>query len=140
MKEQEVVTLMKSSQSATQWDENCTKVKRACNGYPRFWHAAIISSGVADEVAKKFGGSTDIKATGCSRRPINNMHGRPTMMPYLASGEQVIGVYDQGLGEKDMPCKTLGDMQSLYDSYYQGMALTLEWFIESRSEIKIPSH
>lgn len=46
MTETEVVQLMKSSTNATEWDNNCDKVKKACNGYPPFWYAAIISSGL----------------------------------------------------------------------------------------------
>jgi hypothetical protein len=46
MNEQEVVTLMKSSKSEVEWNANCDKVKKACNGYPPFWYAAVVESGL----------------------------------------------------------------------------------------------
>ena len=61
MTEQEVVELMKSSNSADEWNANCDKVKKACAGYPSFWWPAIMQSGVATETAKKLDGSMDIK-------------------------------------------------------------------------------
>jgi hypothetical protein len=112
-------------------------VKKACGGYPSFWHSAIVASGLANRVAKSFGSSADLKVSGLSRKPIQGLYGRPTLMPYLAKDEMVIGVYDQGLGKKDALCNSLEDMQRLYDSYASGMALTLEWFIESRSELTV---
>lgn len=63
MNQQEVVALMKSSQSEAEWNANCDKVKRACGGYPDFWQSAIIQSGIAREIATKFGGSVDIRIT-----------------------------------------------------------------------------
>ena len=59
----EVVALMKSSRSESEWNANCNKVKKACGGYPDFWHSAIVLSGVAAETAKKFGGSAEITIT-----------------------------------------------------------------------------
>lgn len=47
MDEQEVVNLMKTSRSEEEWNANCSKVKRACNGYPDFWYTAIVLSGLA---------------------------------------------------------------------------------------------
>lgn len=42
-----VVSLMKSSKSETEWNNNCDEVKRANGGdYPRFWFGAIVLSGV----------------------------------------------------------------------------------------------
>jgi hypothetical protein len=58
--EQEVVTLMKSSKSAQEWDANCSKVKAACNGYPPFWYAAVVLSGLMREVTATFGGDDKI--------------------------------------------------------------------------------
>lgn len=134
MDQREVVTLMESSKSEDEWNANCRHVKKACGGYPGFWFPVIITSGLADRVAKSFGSSTDIKVIGWSRKPIKGLYGRPTSMPFLAKGEKIIGVFNQGLGTKDSLCNSLADMQRLYDSYASGMALTLEWFIESRSE------
>ena len=47
MSEAEVVALMESSRSETEWNRNCDKVMEACGGYPDFWYPAIISSGLA---------------------------------------------------------------------------------------------
>jgi hypothetical protein len=57
MNEDEVVSLMKSSKSEAEWNDNCDKVKKACGGYPEFWYDAIILSGVADTVSKGWGGT-----------------------------------------------------------------------------------
>ncbi|MDO8482981.1 MAG: hypothetical protein Q7S86_04150 [bacterium] len=53
---------------------------------------------------------------------------RPTQMPAVKNGECVIALYDQGLGEKLIVCRSLDDMQKLYDSYYRGGAIKLEWY------------
>ncbi len=46
-KQSDVVNLMKSSKSETEWNANCDKVKSANGGdYPSFWFAAIIMSGI----------------------------------------------------------------------------------------------
>jgi hypothetical protein len=50
MNEAQVIELMKSSKSETEWNANCDKVKRACNGYPPFWYKAIIMSGLLNRV------------------------------------------------------------------------------------------
>jgi len=63
MNEEQVVKLMKSSKSESEWNANCDKVKDACDGYPDFWYTAIVLSGIATETAKNFGGSADIKIT-----------------------------------------------------------------------------
>lgn len=46
MTQSEVEALMRSSKSEAEWDTNCAKVKKACGGYPSFWHPAIIQSGL----------------------------------------------------------------------------------------------
>lgn len=52
MTESEVVKLMRSSKSSAEWDANCDLVYRRNGGrYPGFWYAAIILSGLADEMA-----------------------------------------------------------------------------------------
>ncbi len=89
------------------------------------------------KMTESFDSSTNLKASSSSRRPIQGLYSRPTSMPCLGKNEKVIGVYNQGLGKKDMPCNSLEDMQQLYDSYASGMALTLEWFIETYSESTI---
>lgn len=51
----EVVKLMESSTSADEWNANCDKVKKANGGgYPSFWYATIVSSGVAATVQAKW--------------------------------------------------------------------------------------
>lgn len=136
MNEAEVVELMRSSTSEEEWDDNCDRVKEACNGYPDFWYRAILSSGVMTETVEKFGGSAEMQvgslvpeATG--ERPATNIYGRPTAMPHLGEGERVVGVWDQGLGEKRTICSSLEEMQNLHNSYASGMALRLRWVIES---------
>lgn len=129
MNKQQVIDLMQSSKSEAEWNANCTAVKKACGGYPSFWHEAIVKSGLMEKTLGALGVSSEIRDVSISRAPIQNIYGRPTMMPYLGKGQHVVGVYNQGLGEKDQICKTLEDMQSLYDSYAQGMALSLSWCI-----------
>lgn len=138
MNEAEVVELMRSSTSEEQWDDNCDRVKEACNGYPDFWYPAILSSGVMAETVEKFGCSAEMQvgfgslvpeATG--ERSAPDIYERPTVMPHLGEGERVVGIWDQGLGEKRTICSSLEEMQSLYNSYVLGMALSLRWVIES---------
>jgi len=50
MKQQEVIDLMKSSKSEKEWNANCDKVKKICDGYPDFWYATIVMSGLVNEV------------------------------------------------------------------------------------------
>lgn len=59
---------------------------------------------------------------------LNDIWQRPNRMPYVASGEQVVCGYDQGLGERLFVCENLQDMQELYDSYAKGYALTIKWY------------
>jgi hypothetical protein len=55
MNQNEVENLMSSSKSEAEWNTNCNKVKKACGGYPSFWHEAIIQSGLADDTRIKHG-------------------------------------------------------------------------------------
>ena len=63
MNQQEVIELMKSSKSESEWNANCDKVKKACGGYPDFWYSAIVLSGVSKETSAKFGGSAELKVS-----------------------------------------------------------------------------
>lgn len=54
MNKQEVVDLMKSSKSETEWNANCDKVKKTFGGYPDFWYTAIVLSGIAADVFYNF--------------------------------------------------------------------------------------
>lgn len=60
MTELEVVALMESSKSEGEWNINADKVKAACGGYPEFWFAAILKSGLASRVCGSFGSDADI--------------------------------------------------------------------------------
>lgn len=55
MTEQQVVELMESSDSEAEWGVNADKVKSACGGYPPFWFAAIVQSGVMAITTAKWG-------------------------------------------------------------------------------------
>lgn len=139
MKECDLVALMESSSSSDEWNDNLRKVQVEFGGkYPEFWYAAIVASGVATKTFAKFGASTDIKVTALAEKPIPNLYGRPNTMPYLEEGEQVVGIWNQGLGDKRTVCNSLMDMQKLYDSYASGMALTLKWVIASSPTMAIP--
>lgn len=61
MSRDEVVKLMESSQTQEEWNGNCDKVKKACNGYPDFWFVAVISSGLAGRVMANFGGDDRVR-------------------------------------------------------------------------------
>lgn len=52
MNEKEVVDLMRSSRSADDWNHNCDVVKKSWGGYPSFWFAAIVISGVMADTAR----------------------------------------------------------------------------------------
>jgi hypothetical protein len=57
MEKSDVVSLMESSKSEREWNNNCDKVKDACNGYPDYWYREIVMSGLYDRVSSRFGGS-----------------------------------------------------------------------------------
>jgi len=60
MTQDEVVNLMKGSETEKEWNENCDKVKAEFGGYPNFWREAIVLSGIAQETAEKFGSDAEI--------------------------------------------------------------------------------
>jgi hypothetical protein len=50
MKKEEVLSLMRSSKNSQEWNDNCDKIKKAHDGgYPDYWYAEVIASGLADE-------------------------------------------------------------------------------------------
>lgn len=51
MNQEQVVNLMKSATSESDWNAKCDQVKKACGGYPPFWYGAIIMSGLLNTVA-----------------------------------------------------------------------------------------
>lgn len=63
MTREEVIKLMKSSESEAEWNENCDKVREACGGWPAFWWSTIIGSGLASDIATKWGGDAGIHVT-----------------------------------------------------------------------------
>lgn len=55
MTRDEVVTLMESSKSENEWNDNCDKVKAAFGGeYPEFWFNSIILTGLLNETMNKW--------------------------------------------------------------------------------------
>lgn len=54
MNKQEVIDLMKSSNSEEEWAINCDRVRKEFSGYPAFWYKAIILSGLEAETAAKY--------------------------------------------------------------------------------------
>jgi hypothetical protein len=54
MTQQEVIDLMSSATSESDWNNKCDQVKAACDGYPSFWYSAIILSGLAGRVSAKW--------------------------------------------------------------------------------------
>ena len=56
------------------------------------------------------------------------IYSRPTSMPIVPSGHEVVCGYDQGLGERMIVCETLEEMQELYDAYARGGALRIYWY------------
>lgn len=56
-----VVALMESSQTEQQWNANCDAVKAANKGYPAFWFASIIQSGLFRRVAPRWGSDGKMK-------------------------------------------------------------------------------
>jgi len=56
-KQSDVVTLMQSSKTEKEWSTNCDKVRSANGGgYPQFWYAAIVLSGVMSATSSQFVG------------------------------------------------------------------------------------
>lgn len=55
MTQQEVVDLMKSSKTEQEWNENRDLIKVAFGGdYPKFWHTAVIASGLLNRTVVHF--------------------------------------------------------------------------------------
>ena len=57
MNEKQVTELMESSTTEAEWNANADEVKAACKGYPGFWFAAVIQSGLIGRVAARWGSS-----------------------------------------------------------------------------------
>jgi len=52
MTKDEVIALMKSSESSKQWNINHARVKKLFNGDPDWWYQTMILSGMLDSLAK----------------------------------------------------------------------------------------
>ena len=63
MNQQEVIGLMASSRNETEWNNNASAVKAACEGYPPFWFKKIIISGLMARTANKWKGDLDSRIT-----------------------------------------------------------------------------
>ncbi len=61
MTQQELVTLMESSQTEKQWNDNCDHVNKTCGGYPGFWFKSIVMSGLMGRVSARWGGTDQIQ-------------------------------------------------------------------------------
>lgn len=66
MDESQVIALMSSSKSEEEWNQNLDAVKGACGGYPSFWYAAVVRSGVAHATAQTWGGTAEIQVAPLS--------------------------------------------------------------------------
>ena len=51
MSKEDVIALMKSSSSEKAWNNNCDTVKKEFNGYPEWWFAEIVMSGILRETS-----------------------------------------------------------------------------------------
>jgi hypothetical protein len=60
MTREEVIQLMRSSRTEQEWNDNCNKVMKACDGYPHYWFEAIVSSGLMSTVTARFGNDDKI--------------------------------------------------------------------------------
>lgn len=60
MNQEQVVALMSSATSESDWNAKCAEVKAACGGWPSFWFPAIMMSGLASRVLRSFGSDADI--------------------------------------------------------------------------------
>lgn len=49
-----VAALMRTSKTEDEWNANCDAVKSANDGYPNFWFATVLASGLVGEVTSKF--------------------------------------------------------------------------------------
>ena len=61
MNKKEVLILMKSSQSESEWNKNVNIVKKSCGGFPSFWFTDIVESGLLKKIAKKWEGTDEIR-------------------------------------------------------------------------------
>lgn len=54
MNQEQVVSLMESSKSEDEWNDNADRVKAECDGYPHWWYGAIVVSGLAYRVSNSW--------------------------------------------------------------------------------------
>ena len=70
MTKKEVLSLMGSSKTESEWNLNCDKVKEAFGGYPSFWYSEVILSGLCDKTLGE--NSSDIKIKSGDKDLDNN--------------------------------------------------------------------
>lgn len=51
---EEVAAYMSAATSKSDWNERCDAVKSANNGYPDFWYATIVLSGLMATTSRNF--------------------------------------------------------------------------------------
>lgn len=54
MSQDEVIALMESSKSRDEWNANADIVKASCGGYPSWWYAVIVLSGLLGRVSREW--------------------------------------------------------------------------------------
>ena len=56
MTKEEIIELMRNSNSEDEWNKNCDAVKRENNGgYPDWWYSEIIASGLVNVTRERWG-------------------------------------------------------------------------------------
>lgn len=51
MTREQVIALLRTSTTPTEWDANCDIIKKAHNGgYPSWWYGVVIQSGLMDQI------------------------------------------------------------------------------------------
>lgn len=52
----------------------------------------------------------------------------PIAMPKVPKGYEIVCGLDEGAGERMFVCGSLYDMQTLYDEYAEGRAVSIAWY------------
>ncbi len=65
---------------------------------------------------------------GVEHWPVIRIYKRPTKLPAIPKGCEIIGGLDQGDGERMFICESLHDMQALYHEYAIGSAVSILWY------------
>jgi len=55
LSKEEIISFMESSESKSEWNFNCKRVKKSYNGrFPKWWFAEMIESGLLAELKIKW--------------------------------------------------------------------------------------